>query len=66
MKPLEALKNVLKGLAAMGLFFAFSMCAIGATGALIANNYYLFAVVTVACLVFAAKPMYQLFKDLAK
>jgi len=60
----DALKNLGRGVAGLGVLAAFVLCAIGAIGYLVADGRYLFSVATAVCLVFAAKPMYKLFQKL--
>lgn len=60
----DALKSMGRGVAGIAVLAAFVLCAIGTIGVLLTSGRYLFAVATVACLVFAAKPMFRLFQKL--
>ena len=55
----DAFKSLGRKLLGMAVLASFLFSAIGTTAILITDGYYQFAVATVVCLVFAAKPMWR-------
>ena len=51
------MKDFFRGMAVIGIIAAFALCVIGATGYLIYDSHYLFAIAEIVVSAFAAKPM---------
>ena len=61
---MDVLKSLGRGLGAIALIACFAFALIGVVAILVCNGLYHFAVATIVCLAFAAKPMYKTFQKL--